>query len=160
MVDLKYKVAGEKFTFFYDEPGHRGSETQTLKFVAGSPVFSGNGCSRKLTRLDPQAPDSGLVGRWKSIHMTGVPAYEQYTSDGLIRLRVPIQVERGSFSMTGDAITFHTVSPRRQDSSMQFNLKGDTLTFSVGGGQYAYLRAGPLIPFDVEQPAPPARMVC
>jgi hypothetical protein len=160
MVDMKYRLEGNKFTFFSNEPGKEGSETQTLTFTAGQPVFSGNGCSRKLTRLDPLAADSGLVGRWKSIHMTGVPAYEQYTADGLTRLRVPLQVQKGSFSIVGSSVVFHTTSPQREDWAASFRLNGDTLTFSIGGERHQYLRAQPLIPLDVQQPAKPAGMVC
>jgi hypothetical protein len=160
MVDMKYRLEGSKFTFFSDQPGKEGSETQTLTFTAGHPVFSGNGCSRKLTRLDPLAADSGVVGRWKSIHMTGVPAYEQYTADGLARLRVPLQVQKGSFSIAGTSVLFHTTSPRREDWSAGFKLNGDTLAFSIAGEQHQYLRAQPLIPLDVQQPAKPAGMVC
>jgi hypothetical protein len=160
MVDLKYRLEGNKFTFFSDQPGQQGFETQTLTFTAGHPVLSGNGCSRKLTRLEPQFADSGLVGRWKSIHMTGVPAYEQYTANGLTRLRVPLQVQRGSFSIAGSSVAFHTLSPQREDWVASFKLNGDTLTFAIGGEQHHYLRTQPLIPSDVQQPAKPAGMVC
>lgn len=160
MVDMKYRIEGNKFTFFSDQPGNQSSETQTLTFVGGRPVLSGNGCSRKLKRLDAATPDSGLVGRWQSMHMTGVPAYEEYTADGLTRLRVPIQVQKGSYSITGNTVAFHTLTPRREDWSAQFSLKGDTLTFSNAAGQHQYLRARQLIPFDVQQPTKPAGMVC
>jgi hypothetical protein len=160
MVDLKYKVVGDKFTFFSDQPGNAHSETQRLTFVSGQAVLSANGCSRKLARLDPQPGDSGLVGKWKSMHMTGVPAYEEYTRDGVTRLRVPIQVQRGTFGVTGKTINFHTRFPRPEEWSAQFNVSGDTLTFSIGGEQKPYLRARPLIPFDVQQPARPDHMVC
>ncbi len=158
MVDFKYKIDGKKITLFSNEAG-RPSDTQGLTFIGGSPVFSGNGCSRKLKRIDPANNDSGLVGRWQSMHMTGVPAYEEYTADGWARLRVPIQVLKGSFSIKGNTMAFHTLSPRQEDWSAPFTLKGDTLTFSIGGEQ-KYLRARQLIPLDVQQPAPPAGLVC
>ena len=93
------------------------------------------------------------------MHMTGVPAYEEYTADGLARLRVPIQVLKGKFSIKGNTMAFHTLSPRQEDWSAPFSLKGDTLTLSIGGEQ-KYLRARQLIPLDVQQPAPPAGLVC
>jgi hypothetical protein len=160
MVEGKYRIEGNKITLFSDQPGNDFSETQGLTFVGGSPVFSGNGCSRKLKRLGAASADSGLVGRWQSMHMTGVPAYEEYTADGLSRLRVPIQVQKGAFSVTGNTVAFHVLSPRPEDWSTQFTLKGDTLTFTIGGGQHNYLRARQLIPFDVQQPAKPAGLVC
>ncbi len=160
MVEVNYKIEGNKITLFSDQPGNKFSETQDLKFVDGSPVLSGNGCSRKLKRLGAADANSGLVGSWQSMHMTGVPAYEEYTRDGLARLRVPIQVQKGTFSITGNTVAFRTLLPRREDWSAQFSLKGDTLTFSIGGEQHNYLRARDLIPFDVQQPAKPAGLVC
>ena len=160
MVEMKYRIEGNKFTFFSDQLGNQSSETQTLTFVGGSPVFSGNGCSRKLKRLDTETPSSGLIGKWQSMHMTGVPAYEEYTAEGLTRLRVPIQVQKGSFSITGNTVVFHTLSPRLEDWSAQFSLQGDTLTFSIGSERHRYLHARQLIPFDVQQPAKSAGLVC
>lgn len=160
MVESKYMIEGNKFTFFSDQPGKEFSDTQTLTFVGGSPVFSGNGCSRRLKRLDPAAPDSGVVGKWQSMHMTGVPAYEEYTAEGSSRLRVPLQVQRGSFSIAGNTVIFHTLSPRREDWSAQYSLQGDTLTFSIGGEKQQYLHARSLIPLDVQQPAKPKGLVC
>jgi hypothetical protein len=159
MVDVNYSIAGRTFTILPD-PNSKGVETQTLAFADGEAVLSANGCSRKLTRLDTLPGDSGLVGRWKSLHMTGVPAYEEYTADGRVRMRVPIQVQKGVFSMVGNSIVFHTLSPPSADWAADFELKGNTLTFSYRGQQHQYLRASPLIPFDVEQPAVPKGLVC
>jgi hypothetical protein len=159
MVDMRYRIDGRNFTILPDT-NSKGVETQTLTFTAGHAVLSAYGCSRKLTRLDSLVGDSGLVGRWKSMHMTGVPAYEEYTADGQSRMRVPIQVQKGVYSIAGGSMLFHTLSPRREDWDAAFDLKGDTLTFSIRGERQRYLRSQPLIPFDVQQPAKPERMVC
>jgi len=160
MVDVKYKVNGSEFTFFGEDRGKRSSETQKLKFVGDTAVLSANGCSMKLTPLETGTVAGSLVGKWRLMHMTGVPAFEEFTPDGEARLRVPIQVQKGMYSVRGDTIAFHTYSPRREDWSARFRLTGDTLTVSIGGERQQYLRARPLIPFDVQQPAPPAGMVC
>jgi hypothetical protein len=159
MVDLRYKVDGRKFMILPDA-NSKPVEAQTLNFDKGQAVLSANGCSRKLTRLDSIPGDSGLVGRWKSLHMTGVPAYEEYTADGRSRMRVPIQVQKGSFSLAGNSVLFHTVSPQPEDWAADYELKGDTLTFSIRGQGHRYLRARPLIPYDVEQPAKPDHLIC
>ena len=164
MVDMTYKIDGRNFTIFPDT-NSKAVETQTLTFTDGHAVLSAYGCSRKLTRLDSLSTDSGLVGRWKSMHMTGVPAYEEYTADGQVRMRVPIRVQNGTFRIVGNSIVFHALATQSEDS-VPFNLQGDTLTLSSGGAPHRYLRARPLIPFDVrqpadvQQPAKPDHMVC
>jgi hypothetical protein len=160
MVDMNYRVEGRNFMVLNDDPSSRPVETQTLTFTRGHAVLAAFGCSRQLTRLDSLPGDSGIVGRWKSMHMTGVPAYEEYTADGRSRMRVPIQVQKGTFSIFGNSIAFHTPSPQREDWNAAFDLKADTLTLSMGGEHQRYLRARALIPVDVQQPAKPDRMSC
>jgi hypothetical protein len=160
MVDLKYRVNGNKFTFFSEERGKNFSETQTLTFVGDTAILSSKGCRIKLIPLETGTTEGSLVGKWRFTHMTGVPAYEEFSADGLGRLRVPMQVQKGSYRVTGNTIDFHTITPRPEDWSARFSLKSDTLTISNATGEHRYLRTRPLIPMDVQQPAPPARMVC
>jgi hypothetical protein len=160
MVDVKYKVNGDEFTIFGEERGNRFSETQKLKFIGDTAVLSARGCSMKLTPFETGTAAGSLVGKWRMIHLTGVPAYEEFSPDGVARLRVPIQVQKGKYSVTGDTIVFHTITPRSEDWTAEFFLTGDTLTVSNAAGLHRYLRARQLIPLDVQQPAPPARMLC
>jgi hypothetical protein len=152
MVDMRYRVDGDDFFFLNDDSTNSPVEKQRLTFSGGQAVLSALGCSRKLTRLDSLPRDSGIVGRWKSLHRTGVPAYEEYTVDGRTRMRVPIQVQRGSFLALGNSIAFHTVSPAPENWYADFQLRGDTLAFSIDAQPHQYLRARPLIPADVQQP--------
>jgi len=159
MVDGKYSIDGENFTIVGDEPGSK-PDTQKLTYASGTAILSSHGCSHKLSRTDSVAGDSGLVGRWKFMHITGVPAWWEFTGDGKNRLRVPIQVQRGKFSITGNSIALHTLSPERADSKLDFILSGDSLTVSNEAGLHKLVRARTLIPFDVQQPARPKRMLC
>ena len=159
MVDAKYKVEGDKFTIYSDDPGTKFSESRTLT-VAGDPaIFSSDGQVERQVRLRPGKAASGLVGIWRFTHMTGVPAYEEYTEDGLVRLRVPMQVMKGTYSVTGNKIRFHILTPRRQNSEAEFVIRGDTLAIGVGADKQLYLRARPLIPYEVEQPVLPSPVV-
>lgn len=160
MVEMKYKVNGEEITFFSEERDKKFSETQKLTFVGDTAVISVKKCSMKLIPLEKGTVAGSPVGKWRLMHMTGVPAYEEYSPDGVTRLRVPIQVQKGKYSVRGDTIAFHTITPRSEDWSAQFRVTSDTLTVSNAIGQHRYLRAHPLIPLDVEQPAPPAGMLC
>ena len=160
MVDVKYKVKGSDFTFFGDDRGKEFSETQRLKFVGDTAVLSAHGCSMKLIPLETGTARGSLVGKWRMMHLTGVPAYEEFSPEGVARLRVPIQVQKGTYSVSGDSIAFHVITPRPEDWGAQIFLTGDTLTVLNNVGQQRYLRARQLIPLDVQQPLPPARMLC
>jgi len=160
MVEMKYKVNGEEITFSSEEHGQKFSETQKLTFIGDTAVISVKKCSIKLIPLEKGTVAGSTVGKWRLMHMTGVPAYEEYSPDGVTRLRVPMQVQKGKYSVRGDTIAFHTITPRSEDWSAQFRLTSDTLTVSNAIGQHRYLRAHPLIPLDVQQPAPPAGMLC
>lgn len=160
MVEASYKVKGEEFTIFGHEHGREFSETQKLTYVGDTAILSVKKCQMKLIPFESGTGAGSLVGKWRMIHLTGVPAYEEFSADGSLRLRVPIQVQKGTYSVIGDSIAFHTLTPSSEDWGARFSLAGDTLTVSNNLGQHRYLRARQLIPLDVQQPAPPKKLLC
>ncbi len=148
---------GDRFTIYNDDPGMKFSENRTLTVAGDTAIFSSDGQVERQVRIRPGA--SGLVGVWRFTHMTGVPAYEEYTNDGSVRLRVPMQVMKGTYSVTGNKIRFQILTPRRQNSEAEFVIRGDTLAIGVGPDKQLYLRARPLIPYEVEQPVLPSPLV-
>ena len=160
MVEGNYKVKGEEFTVFGTDRGNEFSETQKLTFVGDTAILSVKKCQMKLVPFESGTQAGSLVGKWRMIHLTGVPAYEEFSADGSMRLRVPIQVQKGSYSVIGDSIAFHTRTPRSEDWGARFSLAGDTLTVSNNLGQHRYVRAPQLIPLDVQQPEPPKQLLC
>jgi hypothetical protein len=160
MVEGNYKVKGDEFTIFGNDRGKEFSETQKLTFVGDTAILSIKKCQMKLIPFESGTGAGTLVGKWRMIHLTGVPAYEEFTADGSMRLRVPIQVQKGTYSVIGDSIAFHTLAPSSEDWGARFSVAGDTLTVSNNLGQHRYLRAPQLIPLDVQQPAPPTQLLC
>ena len=162
MVDGEYRIKGQDFTIIGEDDGsgQRFTETQKLTFAGDTAVLSAKGCAMKLTPLEAGIPANSLVGKWRMIHLTGVPAYEEFSADGSVRLRVPIVVQKGKYRVTGDSIAFHTITPAPEDWVVGFTMAGDTLTVSNSLGQHRYLHARELIPPEVQQPVPPARMLC
>ena len=66
---------------------------------------------------------------------------------------------KGTYSVTGNKIRFHILTPHRQNSEAEFVIRGDTLAIGVGADKQLYLRARPLIPYEVEQPVLPSPVV-
>jgi hypothetical protein len=160
MVEQNYRVNGNKLTLYREEAGRNFSETQRLVFRGDTAVLSGNGCRIKLIPLEPRAPQTTLIGQWRFMHLTGVPAYQDFSADGHTRLRVPLQVQKGTYSVGDSAIGFYSVTPHPSEWTAQFILRNDTLTISNDLGQHRYVRAAALIPIAVEQPSPPKGLIC
>lgn len=154
MVDMKYKLEGDKLTVYNDGPRDRFSQTNSLTLNGDTAIVSSRGNSLKMVRLPTANPASGLVGAWRYMHYTGVPGYDEYAENGSMRLRVPIQVQRGLYSVAGNKISFLMLAPAREEWDAEFAISADTLTVQMRGQKHVYLRARPLIPYDVRQPKP------
>jgi hypothetical protein len=166
MVGGIYKLEGNQLTLFPEPASGGGPDVMTLAFAGDTAVISAGGMSRKLIPLEAKSPVS-LAGQWHYTHYTGVPAYEEYTSDGIMRLRVPMQVIKGTYSVTGGAIRIRLSftpeqkrqgAPRAINGDSPYTLRGDTLTLQPGKANAAvFIRARPLLPYDIQQPRLPIR---
>lgn len=159
MVDMKYKVDGDKITVYNDGPRDKFSQTNNLTLVGDTAIVSSGGKSLKMVRLPTDKTASGLVGTWQYMHYTGVPGYDEYAENGSMRLRVPMQVQRGIYGVAGNKVSFQMFTPVRENWDAEFAIKGDTLAIQMRGQKHLYLRARPLIPYRVRQPAPPSGMI-
>jgi hypothetical protein len=159
MVDMKYKVDGDKITVYNDDPRDKFSQTGNLTLIGDTAIVSSGGKSQTMVRLPTDKTASGLVGTWQYMHYTGVPGYDEYAENGSMRLRVPMQVRRGNFGVAGNKVSFHMLTPARENWDAEFAIKGDTLEIQMLGQKHLYLRARPLIPYRVQQPAPPSGMI-
>lgn len=166
MAGGKYKLEGNQLTLFPEPASGGGPDVMTLAFAGDTAVISAGGMSRKLIPIEAKAPAS-LAGQWHYTHYTGVPAYEEYTSDSVMRLRVPMLVVRGAYSVTGRAIRIRLSftpeqklqgAPRGLGGDSPYTLKGDTLTLQPGkANATVFIRARPLLPYNIQQPRLPIR---
>jgi hypothetical protein len=152
MVDMKYMLEGDKLTVYNNDVRDGSSQTNSVRLIGDTAIISSGGNSQKMVRLPTANPASGLVGAWGYVHYTGGPGYEEYAEDGSMRLRVPLQVQRGRYSVAGNKISFLILAPARQEWDAEFAINADTLRVQMRGQKHVYLRARPLIPYDVRQP--------
>jgi hypothetical protein len=109
------------------------------------------GTHRRLVPLTRPSRKS-LEGDWLGTQDDGVISYEEYTSDGRMRLRSPSHVGHGRYEITGDTtLKLRMTSPPGAEHPGVFHIRGDTLTTGPRVSDI-YLRARPLIPASVEQP--------
>jgi TPR repeat protein len=155
MVDGKYTLDGNQLTLH--APGAGTPDVQKLTFAGDTAVISYGAKNRKLIPLELTPRPNGLVGQWRSTD-AGVVAYEEYTADGIMRLRVPMKVAKGFYSIRGDTLTRRFLSPRTEEDGVLFTLRGNTLTTRGRDGKpELFVRARQLLPTDVDNPGLPIR---
>lgn len=175
MVGGKYSLDGNQLTLYAVVPGAGAPDVQMLAFAGDTAVISVGANNRKLIPFAARAQPNSLVGQWRYIHYTGVPAYEEYTTEGTMRLRVPMSVGKGLYFVRGNTMRMVLRSPRTKERGARFTLKGDTLTLqgtdwrkmvepwsnpyhaSFRRNTEVFVRARQLLPTDLEQARVPIR---
>ena len=88
----------------------------------------------RMIRVPGFGPDTGLVGKWRFTREmrpgTTVTGFVQYTADGAMRMRIPLQSQSGTYTVSGSDLTFALPDP---GETGRFTLVGDTLTIAFPG---------------------------
>lgn len=88
----------------------------------------------RMTRVPGFGPDTGLVGKWRFTRElrpgTTVTGFSQFTAEGIVRLRIPLQSQSGTYAVSGDNLTLALPDP---GDSAHFTVVGDTLTIAFPG---------------------------
>ncbi|HEY4953752.1 MAG TPA: hypothetical protein VII02_02585 [Gemmatimonadaceae bacterium] len=137
MLDYRYELDGTTLKLF--PPGDRAM-IATVSFAGDTLVQTAGAESNKLTRAPGSPAGSGILGRWTYMHYTGVPAFIEYSADGMMRLRVPLQTEAGTYVVSGDKLTLRAVTPAAGEKTVQFIVSGDKLTIDPAGQARDFLR--------------------
>jgi hypothetical protein len=153
MVGGKYRLDGNQLTLDADASGAGAPEVHTVAFAGDTAVIIVGAIKRKLIPFEVRGRPNSLVGQWRFIHSAGMPAYEEYTDEGTMRLRVPMHVFKGIYFISDNTITLRLLSPRTEERAAPYTLRGDTLTIrGVDGKTEVFIRARQLLPTDVDQP--------
>ena len=88
----------------------------------------------RMTRVPGFGPDTGLVGKWRFIREARpgatVTGFAQFTAEGIMRLRIPLQSQSGTYAVSGDNLTLALPDP---GDSARFTIVGETLTITFPG---------------------------
>jgi hypothetical protein len=137
MVDRSYRVEGNRLIETYEA----GNTTESsFRLDKGELILSNpnnNNPESPRTRFGPAAgKGDSIVGVWRFRHYTGATAYERYTSDGRVLLRIPLSGYAGCFSVDGDR--FSVTQPK--NLSRQFTVTTSELKVHDNGRTYVYRR--------------------
>jgi len=73
-----------------------------------------------------------IVGTWSFTHSTGGTAFQIFTADGNMHLRVPFRTDRGTYMLSGDTLT---IVIEGQDAwQVRYTIDGAKLTLFPGDG--------------------------
>jgi hypothetical protein len=121
LVDLRYEVKNGRL--------YTGKNTgEPVSYEAGTEIkvennalvlIGHNGEKEVRKRISPGKADS-VVGKYKYRHYTGAIAYEQFTADGVMQFRLPMQSTRGCYLVTGNAVK--VIPPDQEAKTLQYKL--------------------------------------
>jgi hypothetical protein len=141
LVDMKYRHAGDSLFVIDQEGDTRASQ---IKIVADTLIETRSRGAQKKMRVGAAVAADSLLGLWSYPHYTGVTAFEEYTADGRLRLRVPVRTLRGTYVTAGQTAMLHLMGDGGGDREVKFAVSGDTLQLTWNGQTSRYVRATPL----------------
>src|SRR4051812_9860184 len=141
LIDMKYRRAGDSL-FVVDQAGT--TRPSQIKIVADTLVETKTKGVQRKTRVGAAVRGDSLLGLWTYPHYTGVAAFEQYTADGQLHLRVPVRTLKGSYVTAGETAMLHLMGDGGGDREVKFAVSGDTLQLTWNGQTSRYLKATPV----------------
>ena len=138
LIDGRYTRNGNRVRFT-DVEGMRGDVTVV---VTGNTLVQSKGRnSITMTRVPGHGPDTGIVGKWRYPYEVApgrtLQATTEYTTDGVVRLRLPLQALAGSYSVSGNQLTLRI--PNTPPQTGPFSIEGNVLILQRPDGAIARL---------------------
>lgn len=160
LVDMYYRATGDQLTLSEKpvvETAEAGNsfpikiegDTLTQEMPGGPKI-------RKERIGGTETGKAPIVGVWRYRHPTGGLAFERYTSDGQVYLRIPLTSSLGCYKLDGPKLSL--TRNQKEDVSGTFEMKGEDLALNFAGkepGTYRKDVAGPWYDRDKVDLKPP-----
>jgi len=144
LVDLRYEVKdGKLYTGKNRGEPVSYEEGDRINIKPDALVSIGpNGEQLVRKRLRPDRGNS-IVGQYKYRHYTGGMAYEQYGSDGIMRIRIPMTSSRGCYRLDRGTVSIRAL--QGEPRSLKYKLQADRLALEDQGRpmNYNHVKEGP-----------------
>lgn len=144
MVDFTYHLDGTRLVMSLTDPGTGQVSDNTVDVYFGSdsmiqrdPI---SGQETRFVQLKAVKADTlPIVGTWSFKHHTGATAFQIFTADGDMHLRVQFRTDDGTYVLSGDSLT---INIKGQDPwQVGYALGENMLTLSSADGtQVQYKR--------------------
>jgi len=144
MVEFTYRFDGSRLVMSFTDPrnGELSGNIVDVHMSGDSMIQSDpkSGQETQFVRAQAAMADTlPIVGTWSFTHSTGGTAFQIFTADGNMHLRVPARTDRGTYMLSGDTLT---IVIEGQDAwQVRYTIDGAQLTlFSADGSQQQYNR--------------------
>lgn len=144
IVNLAYAVSGDQLTV--TNPGEKPVPESAVHFKADATSFvrrTTSGTEMVATRVGrPEAGTEAIVGSWRYRHYTGAIAFEHYTVDGKLALRLPMTSSVGCYDIDADGhvVTMSYTSTSGGSHRLQFDISNDELIVKSTDKSWSYIR--------------------
>jgi hypothetical protein len=127
LVDLAYDIRNGKL-YISKNRGEPVNYEQgaRIELNESEMILLGDNGQREVRKRLAVNGEKSIIGKYKYRHYTGAIAYEQYTADGLMKLRLPMSTNSGCYSLDHNMII---VSQTENDSkNNEISVSSDATT--------------------------------
>lgn len=143
IIDLNYAVKDGKI-YNSKKPGEPVSYETGAEIIVGddSLVLIGENDKKEVRNRIGARVDDSVVGKYKYRHYSGGMAYEQFTADGAMHFRMPMQSIHGCYSIEGDEIK--VIIQDQEPKNLHYELRAESLFIegSKGPSEYTHVKEG------------------
>jgi len=131
MLDLNYRLDGTRLVMSFTDPGSgEVSENTVNVHISGDSMMQSDpesGQEIRLVRAQAARTDTlPIVGTWSFTHQTGGIAFQIFTADGNMHLRVPARTDRGTYVISADSLTI--IIEGQDPRQVRYAIDGTKLT--------------------------------
>ncbi len=137
LVDLAYDIKEGKLYIAKDKGEAVSYEDGVSIKISqnGYIVVGPDGKEEVRNRINAGKPNS-IIGEYSYRHYTRAIAYEKFTENGLLRLRIPMSADGGCYSIVKNIILL--ASKSKPETSVVFRANQKKLTFESEEGDFTY----------------------
>lgn len=160
IVDMSYRVSGDRLILGEEPTTGAGDPGISFRFESDTFVVEPpEGPAVRKERIGQREPgQSPIVGMWRYRHYTGAVAFERYTPEGRLHLRLPMSSSQGCYTLAGTRLTLDHSCQKKVHVSLAW--QGTDLALTLPGQKAAIYRKDPAGPWyereriDLQPPNP------
>ncbi|MDX2425089.1 MAG: hypothetical protein QNK15_02425 [Cycloclasticus sp.] len=137
LVDLAYGIKDGRFFMSHNknEPIDYNKGTKIEITTTGFSLIGDDG-KKEIKTKEVSTVEKTIVGVYKYRHYTGGVAHEKYTSDGLIKFRLPMSSDSGCYSIKNKTVVIN--QSEEDPSEMKYKITKGMLELRDSKGKYSY----------------------
>ena len=137
LVDLTYDIKDGNFYMSHNKGESINYEKGAkIEITESGFTLIHKGGKKEVKTKEAPSTEKTIVGTYKYRHYSGGMAYEKYTSDGLIKFRLPMKSASGCYTIDKNTITI--TQAEKEPSKMIYKVTGGVLGLKDSKGKYSY----------------------